>query len=275
MPTIEVNGTKVAFDDAGSGPPLLLLHAGIADRRMWSDVLAAFAQDFRTIAPDHRGFGDTPIPNSAFSWTADLVGLLEALQIERASLVGVSMSGHVAIDLALTHPERVDRMVLVGAGLAGWDHDDEMVAADEAEEAALEAGDLDAAAWGQVRFWQDGPERSAAEVEPRLRQRVFEMQRHAYAIDEPAAELTWLVPEYRHELTWLVPEYRPRLGEIDARTLVLAGSLDRSDIRRMAPVLAAEIPNARYRELPGVAHLPPMEDPVAFVDVVRGFLLEP
>ncbi len=263
MPTIEVNGTSVAYDEAGSGPPLVLLHAGITDRRMWSDVLSGFARDFRTIAPDHRGFGDTPIPNARFSWTADLAGLLEALGIERASLVGVSMSGRVAIDLAIAHPERVDRMVLVGAGLEGWSHDPEMDAADQAEMTAVEAGDLDAAAWGQVRFWLDGPERTAADVDPRLRERVFEMQRHAYAIDEPAAELTWLVREYR-----------PRLGEIGARTLVLAGSLDRIDMRRIAPVLAAEIPDARYLELPGVAHLPPMEDPAAFVEVVRGFLLE-
>jgi len=262
VPTTEVNGTSLAYDEAGSGPPLVLLHAGITDRRMWSDVLPGFARDFRTIAPDHRGYGDTPIPNATFSWTADLLGLLDALEIELVHLVGVSMSGHVAIDLALSHPDRVDRMVLVGAGLEGWRHDAEMEAADQAEMTAVGAGDLDAAAWGQVRFWLDGPERVAADVDPRLRQRVFEMQRDAYAIDEPAAELTWLVPDYR-----------PRLGEIDARTLVLAGSLDRADIRRMAPVLAAEIPNSRYQELPGVAHLPPMEDPGSFVDVVRGFLL--
>jgi 3-oxoadipate enol-lactonase len=89
------------------------------------------------------------------------------------------------------------------------------------------------------------------------------MQLHAYQIDDPAADLSWLVPEYR-----------PRLGEIEVPTLVLAGSLDRLDMRRIAPVLAAEIPGARHQELPGVAHLPPLEDPEGFLAVVRPFLLE-
>lgn len=263
MPTIEVNGTRIAYDEAGAGPPLLLLHAGIADRRMWSDVLPGFARDFRTIAPDQRGYGDTPIGPGSFSWTADVAGLMDRLAIRRAHLVGVSMSGHVALDLALAHPDRVDRLVLVGAGLEGWAYAPEMDDADQAELAAFDAGDFEAAAWGQVQFWLDGPQRTADDVDPRLRARLFEMQRHAYEIDDPAAELTWLVPEYR-----------PRLGEVRAPTLVLAGELDRDDMRRIAPILAQELGNARHRELPGVAHLPPMEDPQGFLDAVRGFLLE-
>lgn len=263
MPDIEVNGTRVAYDEAGDGPPLLLLHAGIVDRRMWADVLPGFAHDFRTIAPDHRGYGDTPIGPGTFSWTADVLGLMDGLGVPRAHLVGVSMSGHVALDLALAHPDRVDRLVLVGAGLEDWTYEPEMDAADQTELAAFEAGDFDTAAWAQVRFWLDGPQRTADDVDPRLRERVFEMQRHAYEIDDPSAELRWLVPAYR-----------ARLGEIRAPALVLAGSLDRADIRRMAPVLADELGNARHRELPGVAHLPPMEDPQGFLEVTRSFLLE-
>jgi len=263
MPSIEVNGTGISYEEVGNGRAVMLLHAGIADRRMWSEAIPGFARDFRVVAPDHRGFGDSPIGPDAFSWTADLLGLMDALGIERAHLVGVSLSAHVAIDLALAHPDRVDHLVLVGAGLEGWDYAPEMEAADEAEAKAFEAGDLDTAAWDQVRFWLDGPERTADDVDPKLRRLVYEMQRHAYEIDEPSAELSWLVPEYR-----------PRLGEIRAPTLVLAGSLDRVDMRRIAPVLAAEIPGARYEELSGVAHLPPLEDPPGFVAVVRPFLLK-
>jgi pimeloyl-ACP methyl ester carboxylesterase len=229
---------------------------------MWSEAIPGFTRDFRAIALDHRGFGDSPIGPDAFCWTADLLGLMDTLGIEHAHLVGVSMSARVAIDLALAHPHRVDRLVLVGGGLEGWAYAPEMDEADEAETKAVEAGDLDTAAWAQVRFWLDGPERTADDVDPELRRRVFEMQRHAYEIDDPSAELSWLVPEYR-----------PRLGEIEATTLVLAGSLDRTDMRRIAPVLAAEIPDARYQELAGVAHLPPMEDPEGFVSVVRPFLM--
>jgi len=264
MPSIDVNSTRIAYEEAGQGPAVLLLHAGIADRRMWSSTIRELARDFRAIAPDHRGFGDSPIGPGRFCWTADLLGLMDALDIERAHLVGVSMSVHVTLDLALAHPDRVDRLVLVGGGLEGWDYEPEMDAVDEAETEAFEKGDFETAAWAQVRFWLDGPDRTADEVDPEIRRLVYDMQLNAYKIDDPSAEVSWLVSEYRS-----------RLGEIKAPTLVLAGSLDRVDMRRIAPVLAAEIPGARYQQLQGVAHLPPLEDPEGFAAVVRPFLLEP
>ena len=262
MSTLRVNGIDLAYDEVGDGPAVVLLHAGIADRRMWRDVLPAFATEFRTIAPDLRAYGDTPLPEDPFCWTADVLGLMDGLGVERAHMVGVSMSGQIALDLALAHPERVDRLVLVGTGIPDWDYSQQMSDNDDAERRAIEAGDLDEAAWTEVRVWLDGPHRSPDEVDPDLRRRVFEMQRHAYEVDNDVAELRWLVAEPRE-----------RYGEITTRTLVLAGALDQPDVREIAPVLAGEIPGATYRELEGVAHLPPMEDPATFARVVSEFLL--
>jgi 3-oxoadipate enol-lactonase len=262
MPALRINGVDLAYDEAGQGPALLLLHAGIADRRMWRDVLPTFASTFRTVAPDLRAYGDTPIPDDPFCWTADVLGLMDALGIERAHLVGVSMSGQVALDLVLAHPERVDRVVLVATGIPHWDYSQQMRDNNAAEMRAIEAGEFDEAAWTEVRVWLDGPHRSADELDPQLRRRVFEMQRHAYEIDNENAELRWLVDEPREQYP-----------EITAPTLVLAGALDQPDIRQIAPVLAREIPGAAYRELEGVAHLPPMEDPATFASVVTDFLL--
>jgi 3-oxoadipate enol-lactonase len=261
MATLNINGVPMAYEEAGNGPALILLHAGIADRRMWRDVMPAFAERFRTIAPDLRAYGDTPLPDDPFCWTADVLRLMDELAVPRAHLVGVSMSSRIAIDLALEHPERVERMVLCGAGIPGWEYSQVMADNDDAERSALEAGDLDGASWLEVRVWLDGPDRRADQVDPELRRRVFEMQRRAYEIDNENAELSWLVSEPRQ-----------RYAEIKAPTLVLAGALDQVDVRRIAPVLAGEIPGAVYRELPGVAHLPPMEDPATFTSVVNEFL---
>lgn len=263
MPTLTVNGVPMAYEEAGGGAAVLLLHAGIADRRMWRDVIPTFASHFRVIAPDLRAYGETPLPTHAFSWTADVLGLMDGLGIDQAHVVGASMSGRIGIDLALAHPTRVGRLVLVCAGVSGWEFGAEMQALDAAEATALAAGDLDEAAWVEVRGWLDGPDRAPDEVDPELRRRVFEMQRHAYEIDNDEAQLSWLVAEPRS-----------RYGEISAPTLVLSGALDQVDMRRMAPVLAEEIPGARHRELPGVAHLPPMEDPDAFAAITVEFLLE-
>jgi 3-oxoadipate enol-lactonase len=260
---MNVNGVDLAYDEVGEGSPLVLLHEGIADRRMWDDVLPALSDRFHIVRLDFRGFGETPLPDGPFVYAADVRALLKGLGIGRAHFVGASMGGHVALDLALAHPERVDRLVLVGAGIDGWEHDEGLVAAWGEEEAAFESGDLDEAAWINVRTWLDGPARGADAVDPALRRKVFEMQRLAIDHENPNATGGWLTPSRRE-----------RLGDVRSPTLVLVGELDQPDFRRIARFLADEIPEARFDELPGVAHLPPMEDPKRFARTVVAFLEE-
>jgi 3-oxoadipate enol-lactonase len=261
MATLPVKGIELAYDEVGEGPPLVLLHAGIVGRRMWDDVVPALAERFRVVRSDLRGYGETPLPDGPFSYAADAAGLLDALGVERAHVVGVSLGGHVALDLALAQPAKVDRLVLAGSGIDGWEHEAELRAAWEEEGAAFERGDLDEAAWISVRTWLDGPTRDDQAVDPALRRRVFEMQRLALDHENPEAHGEWLTPSRRE-----------RLGDVRAPTLVLVGELDQPSFGRIARFLAAEIPGARFEELPGVAHLPPMEDPVRFADAVIPFL---
>lgn len=261
MAKLHVNGVDLAYDDSGRGEPLVLLHEGIADRTMWDDVTPMLAERFRVIACDLRGFGETPLPDGPFVYAADVVGLIEALGVERAHVVGASLGGHVALDLALARPELVDRLVLVGAGIDGWEHEPALRSLWEEEEAAFERGDLDEVAWINVRTWLDGPTRNEGEVPAALRRRVFEMQRAALDHENPAATGGWLTPSRRE-----------RLREVTAPTLVLVGALDQRDFRRIARFLADEIPGAVFEELPGVAHLPPLERPEAFARTLLGFL---
>jgi pimeloyl-ACP methyl ester carboxylesterase len=260
---VHVNGVDMAYDVEGQGPPLLLLHAGIADRTMWDDVLPMLAERFRVIRCDLRGYGGTPLPDGPFVYAADVAELLGLLGVERASVVGVSMGGHVALDLALAHPVVVDRLVLVGAGIDGWEHEPALLDAWAAEEEAFERGDLDEVAWMNVRAWLDGPDRGEEDVPKTLRRRVFEMQRSA--LDHENSSATG---------GWLTPSRRERLGDVTAPTLVLVGALDQRDFRRIARFLAERIPGARFEELPGVAHLPPLERPESFARTVIAFLEE-
>jgi pimeloyl-ACP methyl ester carboxylesterase len=261
MATLTVGDTPISYDTEGDGPPLLLLHAGIVDRRMWDPVWESLTARFHAVRPDLRGFGQTPNPSGSHAHWRDAAALLRGLELGPVDVMGISMGASAALELALSAPEMVRRLVLIAPGLAGWDWAPSLRAAWEAEEAAYEAGDLDEMAWINVRAWLDGPHRDADAVPAQLRQAVFAMQRAALDLDNDAAVLETLDPPAR-----------TRLGEVVMPCLVVVGNLDQPDMVRIARHLAVSLPDARLEVLPGVAHLPPMEAPSAFLDAVLPFL---
>jgi pimeloyl-ACP methyl ester carboxylesterase len=162
---------------AGWGPAVLLVHAGIADRRMWDDQLGPFAEaGWTVIRADLPGFGETPPPGRPVALWATLRDLLDHLGVERAVVVGASLGGRAAVDLALAAPDRVQALVLVGSGLAGhpfqepalfelWDR----------SEGAIERGDHLEAARVELDTWVVGMDRGPSAVTPEIRRRVEAM----------------------------------------------------------------------------------------------------
>ena len=151
MPTLTVGDTPIAYDAAGNGPPLLLLHAGIVDRRMWDPVWESLTARFHAVRLDLRGFGETPNPSGSHAHWRDAAALLGELEMGPVDVIGISMGASAALELALSAPELVRRLVLIAPGLAGWDWALSLRAAWDAEEAAYGAGDLDEVAWINVR----------------------------------------------------------------------------------------------------------------------------
>jgi 3-oxoadipate enol-lactonase len=256
----EVNGARIAYDVAGSGPPVLLLHAGIGDRRMWDAQVPAFAEHFTVIRYDARGFGETRKPDAPFSPYQDAIALLDHLGFPRAHFVGVSMGSQTAIEAAIVAPERVSALVAVAARTgtpvspalrAGWDRVNEL----------YEAGDIPGAVEYELRMWVDGPDRSVDAVDPEMRERVREMNAALFVRDDEAGEE---IP--------LDPPAAERLAEISAPTLIVYGDKDVIDVRQAAGPLAAAIPDARLAVIPDAAHLPQMERPELFNEIVLGFL---
>jgi pimeloyl-ACP methyl ester carboxylesterase len=265
-----ISGAKLYYEAAGEGHPLLLLHAGVADGRMWDDPFARFAGQYRVVRYDMRGFGRSPMPAAEFSGHGDVAGLLDALAIDRAHLVGLSFGGSVAIDFALAYPQRVSALVLCAPDVGGLEAAGEDVYAPSdalkrywAEESeALQRDDLRAATEANVRMWVDGPDRTPEQVDPVVRQRVYKMQHHAFTI--PTPEGARRCP--------LAPPAFARLGEIRAPTLVLVGDQDVPDFQKRSELVAARIPNARRVVMPGVAHMINMERPDEFNRLVLEFL---
>ena len=243
----------------------MLIHEGICDSRMWDAQWETFTHAHRVMRYDQRGFGRSPLePGGPYSDGRDLVELMEQRGLESASLVGVSVGGRIALEVAVARPELVDALVLVGSGLPGHDWSDDMSAADAEEEAALERGDLDAAVEVTLRTWVDGPRRGPDQVDPSVRAKVAEMQRRAYELQLPVLD------EIEEEL--LVDGLPERLGDVRAPTLIVVGEEDVPDIHQIADRLEREIPDTRRASIAGAAHVPSMERPREFDELVLGFL---
>ena len=254
------------YEVKGSGPPVLLLHHGIADGRVWKPQWESFAERYRLLRCDLAGFGRSPIATVPVLHATDVSTLLDDLGISSAGVVGCSLSGRIALELAVGRPELVGALVLVAAGLPDVNWSQAVLEYGAAEDEAVARGDLDAATELNLRMWVDGPRRSPADVDPEVRAVVGEMQRHALERQAPV----WATLD--EEL--LVPDVAARLGEIRAPTLVLVGEEDIDDMQTLAGRLAAEIPGARHATIAGAAHVPNLEQPAAFDALVLDFLAE-
>lgn len=264
--SVSINGATLYYEDVGQGEPILFIHAGIADSRMWDDQFAALGDKYRVIRFDLRGFGRSNMPAGTFSNVEDVRALLDHVGVDHVNLVGISFGGLIATDFTLTYPERVTSLVLGAPSVSGskpsdwvrqkWDEEDELI----------EQGDFDAATELNLQMWVDGPKRTPDQVDPQVRALVEEMQMNIFKIDCPDDDEI-------DELS-LDPPAIGRLGDVKAPTLVMVGDLDLEEKLVMADQLVAEVPNSRKAIISGVAHMLNLENPTEFNRLLRDFLAE-
>lgn len=261
---MSTTSSGIAYDRAGlrGGRPLLLLHAGVADRRMWDPVWRALTAERDVVRLDLRGAGDSVTrPDGPLDPVADVLEVLDAERIGPVDVVGASFGAGVAVDLALTRPGAVASLLLAGPGgalLAERTSDFADFAA--AEDLALTSGDLGGAAEVNVRWWVVGPDREPAAVDAEVRAAVHRMQRRAFDLT-----LDWDDVEE----TELDPPALERLADVRVPTTVLLGAHDLATVHDAARRVAAQVPGARLVTWDDVAHLPSMEQPSRFVALVR------
>ena len=255
MPTVEVNGARLWYDEAGSGPPVLLLHGGLGDSGLWEPVVPFLAERFRVIRTDLRFFGRSTGPAAPWSWVDDIVGVLDELEAERAALVGLSLGGKLALDVAVAHSERLSALVHVAGGVGGYDtapYTEEQEARYEAAEAE---GDLDAMMKVDFEVWAP------------------------LGADETMARLWHATPD----ATGLPPGIGPlpppvvareKLSELTVPTLVVTVSHDPAGQREAGLLLAREAPNASHVELDS-DHYVTLREPETLARVLLDFLATP
>ena len=257
----EINNTSFYYEISGTGFPLVLVHAGIADNRMWNDQFHVFAEKYQTIRYDRRGFGKTKMVAGDFSLHNDLYAFLKSIGIEQAILIGCSQGGKTVTNFAIEHPEMVKALVLVGSGLSGFEYNGEGPKQEEELERAEQAGDLDLVNELELQVWVDGQGRTPDQVNPKVRELVRDMNR--IALESPQ-DLGNEIP--------LEPAAVNRLAEIKVPALVVIGDLDTNWAIAASDFLAKNIPNAKKVIMHGTAHLPNMEKPEEFNEHVLSFL---
>jgi 3-oxoadipate enol-lactonase len=264
----EVDGAKLYYEITGEGHPLVLLHEGIADSRMFDDQFSVFAQQYRVVRFDLPSFGqsDTPPVDKPISLAENLRGLLAFLGIEKMYLLGMSMGGSIALDFTLAHPDMVDALILVAPGVSGnnfTSFDTVYKTIGEEIEEATKRGDYERASELETRIWVDGPERTPQQVDPQVRQRMYELNLDNYR-RAGNAEFPPTLP--------LEPPAIERLGEVAIPTCLIIGDKDVREMLGVMDILEQGIPGAKKVVMHGVAHALNVEKPEEFNRIVLDFL---
>ena len=249
----QVQNARLAWwsDGDGAGDPLVLVHAGVADARMWEPIVPALAAEHRVVRFDIRGAGESRSGRGPYSPADDTAALLDALEIRSAHVVGASFGGLVALEVAATHPDRVASLVLLAAALPDIEPSAALMAFAEAEETAVELGRIDDAVAINVRMW-------AQHSTPEVQALVADMQRVAFELQLREGA----------ESDELDPPVSARLSAIGVPATVAYGDRDVEDFEHIARRLAAELPDATLHEITGAGHLLALDEPDAVTQLI-------
>lgn len=252
--------SEIYYEIAGSGEPtIVLLHGGMLDCRMWDEQFAMLAKTHRVLRYDADAHGKSTLPPDSYWDALNLHELLNNLGIERAILVGLSLGGKTAVDLAFTDPERVEAIVAVSSGLSGYRFtSDFFLEQRDIMIHAWRSGDFDAVAEAFQRCWTDGPHRAPEDVDPEVREKVRMMTRNGL--------------EHAMEGRTFEPPAIDRLEELEVPMLVVVGELDMPGIHEIADMVVAANPKAELVVIPDVAHMVNMEKPAEFNELLLEYL---
>jgi len=253
----------LAAEVVGSGDPVVFLHAGVCDRRMWRAQLDGVGTGNTAIAYDRRGFGETRAETEDHSQVADLLAVIDTLANGApAILVGCSQGGRIALDTALLHPSHVRALVLIAPSVSGAPQPTYPPAIERLLaqlQDAEKAGDLDRVNAIEAHLWLDGPLQQEGRVTGEARRLFLDM--NGIALHAPPAGSN------RDD----VPAFQ-RLGEIAAPALVIQGDLDFPHIQERSRHIAATMANASGHVLAGAAHVPSLERPADVTGLVAAFI---
>jgi 2-hydroxy-6-oxonona-2,4-dienedioate hydrolase len=258
------NGAQIYYETAGAGTPFVIIHAGVADHRQWNNEFEFFSQNYKVVRFDMRGYGKSEPAEGDFRHIDDLIALLDSLGLnDRVVMMGCSMGGGLAMDFALAHPSRVKALIMVGSGPSGLELDVPAPSKFAEAEKAWAAGDLDLVAEIETQIWFDGRDRTPDQVDPAMRKLAYEMNRNV--LDLEARKLGKRIPD-TETLAF------NRLGDLTIPVLVIVGTHDTPYVLAAAGYMMERIGSAQRANIQDAAHMPNMDQPEEFRNIVKSFL---
>jgi 3-oxoadipate enol-lactonase len=259
---VDVKGTTLRVEDEGRGPAIILLHSGVADSRMWDPQIRWLSQSHRVVRWDHRGYRDTSNVPGPFSYAADVLSVMDALDIDKATLIGASMGGMMAIRVALMQPARVARLVLIGSNIYGFRSSLPDCPAELAERAqrAEQNGDWETLIDVDIQFWIAGLHRDPSTLDPGFLARSRELLQSTYR------------PQNGAVLTDVQISDVDRLAQLSMPVLVVVGEEDPPTILDAGKCIAEQAPRAQLVSMPNTAHSPSLEHPEKFNEILADWM---
>jgi pimeloyl-ACP methyl ester carboxylesterase len=260
----EIDGARIYYEIVGDGPPFVMIHAGVADSRQWTNEFNYFASRFRVLRYDLRGAGKSEPVDGEFSHLGVLTSLLDHLQLdEPLILMGCSMGGGLAMNFALEHPSRARALIMVGSAPTGLQLDVPSPALFAEVEKAFGDADYDRVAELETEIWFVGEGRQSADVDPAMRRLAYDMSRTILAHEVKG--LGKRLPDTDVDAV-------ERLSELAIPVLAVVGEHDTRYIVAAADYMVENLPNARKKVMNDAAHLPNLDHPDDFQKAVDDFL---
>jgi len=258
----EVNGTRLYYEIAGSGDPIVLIHGNGGDRRHWDEQFEVFARSHKVIRYDVRGFGNSamPVQGESYSVHDDLKALLEHLSISKAHICGLSMGCGIAVDFVLAYPEMSSSLIAVGPWASGYNSPaaEELGVVFEKLPSIVKESGTKAA----TDYWWDAPIFRNTITNPRVAERMKEI-----GYDYSFWHFTNQDPEFIVD-----PPAAQQLDKINLPTLIITAEYDLKACREVADLLEQNIPNAKKVVIANAGHIMNMEKPAEFNKAVLDFL---
>ena len=249
-----VDGGKLFYESAGSGKNIVLLHDGMVNREIWDEQFPLLAKTFRVVRYDRRGYGKSSDPEKKYSHINDLNQLFIQLKIDKAIIFGMSSGGRLAIDFALTYPEKVEGLVLVGAVVSGFGYTSHM----DTRGGHFDPRKITDPVKVHEYFIKDDPYEIYSEntvAKEKVMKLLPNLARQNSVPTQPAGKVAVR-----------------SLSEIKVPALILVGEFDIPDVHAHAGVINAGIGNSKREIIPRSGHLIPIEQPVLFNEAIMKFL---